>query len=98
MTRPALTAPVVSRNSRRVTLVRVLMSRSLRGAMDRGANALVGPAAADVRHRHVDIDVRRMGVLREQGGRPHYLAWRGVAAWGGFLFHPGALPRVRAVR
>src|SRR2546430_12701181 len=54
MTRPA--TPAVSRNSRRV-ICAALMSRSLRGAMDGGADALVRAAAADVGHRRVDVGI-----------------------------------------
>src|SRR5438034_9897825 len=63
MTRPA--TPAVSRNSRRV-ICAALMSRSLRGAMDGGADALVRAAAADVGHRRVDVGVAGMRSFRQQ--------------------------------
>src|SRR3979490_3267365 len=66
MTRPAPATPVASRNSRRVISGAALMSRSLRGAMDSGADALVGAAATDVGHRRVDVGVRGMRRLGEQ--------------------------------
>src|SRR5438876_2603008 len=72
MTRPAPARPAVSRNSRRVTCG-ALMSRSLRGAMDGGADALVGAAATDVGHRRVDVGVGGVRILREQRRGGHDL-------------------------
>src|SRR5258708_30556603 len=66
MTKPAPATPAASRNSRRL-ICAALMSRSLRGAMDGGADALVGAAATDVGHGRVDIGVRGMQILREEG-------------------------------
>src|SRR5260370_41226818 len=79
MTKPAPAAPAASRNSRRL-ICAALMSRSLRGAMDGGADALVRAAATDVGHGRVDIGVRGMGVLREQGRGGHDLPRLAVAA------------------
>src|SRR5689334_5504722 len=75
---PAVASTVTK--SRRDTAC-VVMSGSLRGVLDRGANTRVGPAAADVtRHRAVDVGVARMRVLREQRRRRHDLARLAVAA------------------
>src|SRR6266540_236672 len=89
----------VWRNSRRVTRVAdgALMSRSLRRAMDRGADALVGAAAADVRHRRVDVGVRRVRGLRQQCGGGHDLARLAVAALRHVLRDPRLLHRMCAV-
>src|SRR5207247_990578 len=94
MTKPATLA--VSRNSRRVTCA-ALMSRSLRGAIDGGADALIGAAATDVGHRRIDVGVRGMRVLREQGRGGHDLPRLAVAALRHVFLDPRALHRVRAV-
>src|SRR2546426_6747615 len=52
--------------TRRSSDLAALMSRSLRGAMDGGADALVGAAATDVGHGRVDIGVRGMRILRDR--------------------------------
>src|SRR5438094_384389 len=52
--RPAPATPAASRKSRRVISGAALMSRSLRRAMDGGADALIRAAATDVGHGGVD--------------------------------------------
>src|SRR6266480_915842 len=94
MTRPA--TPAVSRNSRRV-ISAVLMSRSLRGAMDGGADALVRAAAADVGHRRVDVGVAGMRSFRQQRRGGHDLPRLAVAALRHVFLDPRALHGVRAV-
>src|SRR5437879_6605469 len=98
MTSPAPTAEAVCRNSRRVTWVWAPISRLLRRAMDRGADALVGAAAADVRHRGVDVGVARAAVLGEQRCRGHELAVLAVAALRHVLGDPGPLHGVAPAR
>src|SRR5881397_381877 len=97
MTRPAPAMPVASRNSRRVISGAALMSRSLRGAMDGGADALVRAAATDVGHRRVDVGVGGMRILREQRRGGHDLPRLAVAALRHVFLDPRALHRVRAV-
>src|ERR1700722_19493205 len=66
----------------------ILRSRSL---LDGGANALIGPTAADVAvHRAVDVGVGRMGRLLQQRDRPHDLASLAIAALG----HVDGAPRL----
>src|SRR3989441_3806938 len=96
MTRPAPATPAASRNSRPL-ICAALMSRSLRGAMDGGADALVGAAATDVGHGRVDIGVRGMRILREQRRGGHDLPRLAVAALRHVLRDPCLLHRVRAV-
>src|SRR3989449_5817591 len=96
MTRPAPATLAVSRNSRRL-ICAALMSRSLGGAMDGGADALVGAAATDVGHRRVDVGVRGMRILREQRRGGHDLSRLAIAALRYVFLDPRALHRVRAV-
>src|SRR2546426_6164375 len=96
MTRPAPTTEAVWRNSRRVTWVWAPMSRLLRRAVDGGADPLVGAAAADVRHRGIDIGVARAAVLGEQRCGGHDLAGLAVAALRHVLGDPGPLHPVAA--
>src|SRR6266480_6415419 len=95
--RPAPATPAASRKSRRVISGAALMSRSLRGAMDGGADALIGAAATDVGHRGVDIGVGGMRILREQRRGSHDLPRLAVAALRHVLLDPRALHGVRAV-
>src|SRR5881296_275784 len=97
MTSPAPAAPVVSRNSRRVMPADALMSRSLGGAVDGGANPLIGAAAADVGHRGVDIRVARVRILRQQRGRGHDLSRLAIAALRHVFLDPRPLHGVCAV-
>src|SRR5256885_9863328 len=98
ITRATPAEPATCRNSRRETADEVLMSRLLCRAMDRGADALVGPAAADVRHRRVDVSVGRTCSVGQQGGRGHDLARLAVAALGHVFGDPCALYAVRRSR
>src|SRR6516165_3891974 len=60
--------------------------------MDRPAHALISPAATDqVRHRRVDIVVRRVWLLPQQRRSGHDHSWLAVAALGNILFNPGLL-------
>src|SRR6266566_3885837 len=93
----ALSAGADSRKSRRVISGAALMSRSLRGAMDGGADALIGAAATDVGHRGVDIGVGGMRILREQRRGSHDLPRLAVAALRHVFLDPRALHGVRAV-
>src|SRR5947208_15467434 len=62
--RPAPAAAVVSRNSRRETFTEgALMSGSLCGPMDGRPDALIGAAAANVRHRLIDVCIGGVGLL-----------------------------------
>src|SRR2546426_9393323 len=96
MTRPAPATLAVSRNSRRL-ICAALMSRSLGGAMDGGADALVGAAATDAGHRRVDVGVRRVRILCEQRRGGHDLPRLAVAALRHVFLDPRALHRVRPV-
>src|SRR5262252_11091835 len=83
--RPPPIAADCLRNSLRETFFmaapsRLRRLRGLRRGVDRRANAGVGPAAADVGHRRVDVRVARARVLREQRHRRHDLAGLAVAA------------------
>src|SRR3989442_11737508 len=98
MTRPAPTAEAVWRNARRVTWVWAPISHLLRRAMDGGADPLIGAAAADVRHRGVDIGVARAAVLGEQCRGSHDLPRLAVAALRHVLRDPGPLHPVAAAR
>src|SRR5438132_164939 len=91
MTRPAPATVAVSRNSRRVTLEEARMLRLLRRAMDGGADPLVGAAAADVRHRGVDVGVAGAAVLGEQRRGGHDLTRLAVAELGHVLRDPVSL-------
>src|SRR2546421_5170374 len=73
------------------------MSRSLGGAMDGGADPLIGAAAADVGHRRIDVGVRGMRLLGEQRRGRHDLARLAVAALRHVFRDPRPLHRVRAV-
>src|SRR5436309_7928238 len=91
-----LATPAVSRNSRRV-ICAALMSRSMGGAMDGGADPLVRAAAADVGHRRVDVAVGGMRSFREQRRGGHDLPRLAVAALRHVFLDPRALHGVRAV-
>src|SRR5213080_3014377 len=92
-----LATPAASRNSRRVISGAALMSRSLGGAMDGGADPLVCAAATDVGHGRVDVGVRRMWVFREQRRGSHGLPRLAVTALRHIFFDPRALHGVRPV-
>src|SRR6185295_1542131 len=61
------------------------------------ADALVGPAAADVGHRRVDIGVGRLRLLLQQRDGGHDLARLAVAALRHIDRRPGFLHRMRGV-
>src|SRR5437667_10957644 len=97
MTSPALAAPVVSRNSRREMRVGALMLGSLGGPMDGGPNALICAAAANVRHRLIDVSIGGVRLLGEQGRRGHDLSRLAVTALRHVFRDPRTLHRVGAV-
>ena len=77
---------------------RTSLDAEFRGEMDRAADGLIGPAAADVvAHGFVDIGVGGVGGLRQQRGRRHDLPRLAVAALRDVLLDPGLLDRVAAV-
>ena len=62
------------------------------GALDRGADARVGAAAADIaHHRGVDLGVVRMRIGRQQFGRRHDLAGLTITALRHVELHPRRL-------
>src|ERR1700733_523530 len=63
--------------------------------VDRGANALIGSATADIGHRRVDVVVGRFRVLLEQGSRRHHHAALAIAALRHVEVEPGLLHRVQ---
>src|SRR2546430_14275498 len=78
--RPPPTVAPMLRNSRRDTRGPRAMS-ACRRALDRGADAGVRAAAADVsRHRRFDVGVRRTRFLREQRGGSHDLTRLAIVA------------------
>src|ERR1019366_6724341 len=84
--KPPPAAAAATMNRRRSSLMVSLMvpppSRvvAVGRGVDRIADALIGAAAADVRHRRVDIGVGRLGRLGQQRHRRHDLAGLAVAA------------------
>ena len=81
---------VATRNSRRF----ILRDR----AMDGGAYAMVSAAAADVRHRRVDLFIRGLRVFAQQRRSCHQHARLAVAALRHIDFQPGALQRMSRIR
>src|SRR6266478_5305337 len=68
------------------------------GAMDCGAYALVGAAAAQIAgHRGVDVGIRRLRGVRQQGRRRHDLAGLTIAALRHVQLDPGLLYRMAAI-
>src|SRR5690242_10273349 len=65
-------------------------------AVDRGADARVGAAAADVGDRLVDLSVGRLGLALKECHNGHDLARLAVAALWHVLRHPGPLHRMVA--
>src|SRR2546430_7581453 len=90
-------AAVVSRNSRRETCEGALMSRSLRGPVNRRPDALISAEAANVRHRLIDVCIGGVRLLGGQRCRRHDLARLAVTALRHVFRDPGALHRVGAV-
>src|ERR1700739_1734493 len=75
------------------------MSRPLRSRADRGVDALIAAAAADVaKHGVVDLRVCRCGGFREQGRGLHNLAALAVTALRDADIAPGDLDSVLAGR
>src|SRR6267378_709773 len=64
----------------RMNLRRFMSDLLSSGHVDRGADTLIGAAAADVGHRLVDVLVGRLRVLLQQRGRRHDLSRLAVAA------------------
>src|SRR5688572_17314828 len=94
------TSPIIERGevAMSATLPR-LAARERSGAMNRLANARIGAAATDVAaHGRIDIGIRGLGVLLEQGHRRHDLARLAVPALGHVDLHPGTLHRMAAIR
>src|SRR5712691_371087 len=68
-------------------------------AFDRGDDAAIGAAAADVAiHVGDDLIAVRLGILLEQSRRLHYLAGLAIAALRDLFGDPGLLQRVARVR
>src|SRR6195256_3064563 len=66
--------------------------------MDRGAYALVGAAAAQIAgHRGVDVGIRRLRGVRQQGRRRHDLTGLTIAALRDVQLDPGLLYRMAAI-
>src|SRR6266850_940501 len=87
---PPLTAAAALRKLRRLSRI----ARLLNGAVDRGADALVRAAAADVaRHRGVDVGVGWLRRRREQRRGGHDLSRLAVAALHDFEVEPRLLQR-----
>jgi hypothetical protein len=63
--------------------------------VDRGADALIGSAAADVGHRRVDIGVGRLWLLLEQRSGRHDHSALTIAALRHVEVEPGLLHRVQ---
>src|SRR3954470_7409866 len=61
------------------------------------ADALIGPAAADVGHRLIDVGVSRLGLFLEQRGSGHNLAGLAIAALRHVNRGPGLLHRMRGI-
>src|SRR5882672_8883931 len=98
--RPPPIAADCLRNSLRETFFMAVSSRlrrlrRFRRGVDRGADAGVSAAAADVGHRRVDVLVARARVPREERNRRHDLARLAVAALRDLVVDPGLLHRVQ---
>src|SRR5882724_7262530 len=104
---PPPAAAVPTMNLRRETLVvlsvffMVVSSGLLRhvgGHMHARADALIGAAAADIRHGRVDVGVGGIGVFLQQRRGRHDLSGLAVAALGHVERRPGFLHRIGAGR
>src|SRR5580700_9102567 len=97
--RPAPAADEPTMKERRLNFGMCVMAASplrfARGRVDRGANALIGSATADVGHRRVDIVVGRFWVLLEQRCCRHHHAALAIAALRHVEVEPGLLHRVQ---
>src|SRR4029077_4420153 len=68
------------------------------GAVNGGANSLIGAAAADIAcHGGIDLGIGGLGGLCEQRGRRHDLSRLAIAALGNVELEPRALYRVAVV-
>src|SRR5580704_10019318 len=65
------------------------------GRVNRGANALIGSATADVRHRRVDVFIGRLWIGFEQRHRRHDHAALAITALRHIEFEPGLLDRMQ---
>src|ERR1043165_7194109 len=73
--------------------------RGMRGALDPGADARIGPAATDVsRHGIVDSAVGRVGFGGEQRRSGHDLTGLAIAALGHLELDPGSLNLLARIR
>src|SRR5260370_32376108 len=72
------------------------LTRSCRN-MDRLADALVGPAPADVRDCSIDVCVSRAALLGQQSCHRHDHAALAIAALLHLLLDPGLLHRMRPI-
>src|SRR5688572_23381222 len=79
-TSPPPTTPPVAMKARRVHLFMCACLRGARRGVDRLAHTLVRAATADVGHFTIDLLVRRLRRLREQGRGRHDHAGLAVAA------------------
>src|SRR5687768_11595978 len=74
--------------------LREVMRLLFLGAVDGGADARIGAAAADAGHRLVDVLVARMRVAPQQRHRSHDLAALAIAALRHLVIDPRLLHRV----
>ena len=72
--------------------------RVRRGAVNRAADAVVGAATADVRHRRVDLFIGGLRVFPQQRRGRHQHARLAVAALRHVDVQPGALQRMARIR
>src|SRR6266404_4795269 len=78
--KPSARPPPAAAAERRMNLRRFMSDLLSSGHVNRGADTLIGAAAADVGHRLVDVLVGRLRVLLQQRGRRHDLSRLAVAA------------------
>src|ERR1041385_27243 len=73
--------------------------RSLQGSLNRGANSLVGAAAANTAaHQFINVLIARPGFALQQRNGLHDLSCLAVTALRNVVFHPGALDRMQTVQ
>src|SRR2546426_12373845 len=94
--KPSARPPPAAAAERRMNLRRFMSNLLSSGEVDRGADALIGAAAADVGHRLVDVLVGRLRVLLQQRSRRHDLSRLAVAALRHVERRPCLLHGVRA--
>src|SRR5580704_7226663 len=97
--RPAPAADEPTMKERRLNFGIYVMAASplrfARSRVDRGANALIGSATANVGHRPVNVVVGRFRVLLEQRNCRHHHAALAIAALRHVEVEPGLLHRVQ---